>query len=79
MIFLQVLSLAKPLSIQAHPDKGLAELLHAMRPATYRDANHKPEMAVAVTEFRALFGFAGIQVRPNRHRVRIVLSPVATS
>ncbi|VAH71449.1 unnamed protein product [Triticum turgidum subsp. durum] len=57
----KVLSVAKPLSIQAHPDKGLAELLHAMRPATYRDANHKPEMAVAVTEFRALFGFAGIQ------------------
>ncbi|XP_037403982.1 mannose-6-phosphate isomerase 1-like [Triticum dicoccoides] len=57
----KVLSVAKPLSIQAHPDKGLAELLHAMRPATYRDANHKPEMAIAVTDFRALFGFAGIQ------------------
>jgi mannose-6-phosphate isomerase len=60
---LQVLSVAKPLSIQAHPDKGLAELLHALRPATYKDANHKPEMAIAVTEFHALFGFAGIEVR----------------
>nr|BAJ97590.1 predicted protein [Hordeum vulgare subsp. vulgare] len=57
----KVLSVAKPLSIQAHPDKSLAELLHAMRPATYRDANHKPEMAIAVTDFRALFGFAGIE------------------
>uniref|UniRef100_A0ACD5V9R4 Uncharacterized protein n=1 Tax=Avena sativa TaxID=4498 RepID=A0ACD5V9R4_AVESA len=58
---LKVLSVAKPLSIQAHPDKALAEALHQLRPARYRDANHKPEMAIAVTEFHALFGFAGIQ------------------
>jgi mannose-6-phosphate isomerase class I len=58
----QVLSVAKALSIQAHPDRGLAAALHALRPATYRDANHKPEMAVAVTEFHALCGFAATQV-----------------
>ncbi|XP_024315614.1 mannose-6-phosphate isomerase 1 isoform X3 [Brachypodium distachyon] len=57
----KVLSVGKPLSIQAHPDKDLAELLHAMRPATYKDSNHKPEMAIAITEFRALFGFAGTE------------------
>ncbi|CAL4980184.1 unnamed protein product [Urochloa decumbens] len=54
----KVLSVAKALSIQAHPDRPLAAALHALRPATYRDANHKPEMAVAVTEFHALCGFA---------------------
>ncbi|XP_037487626.1 uncharacterized protein LOC119366066 [Triticum dicoccoides] len=57
----KVLSVAKPLSIQAHPDKGLAELLNAMRSSTYRDANHKPEMAIAITDFRTLFGFASIE------------------
>ena len=54
--------MAKALSIQAHPDRGLAAALHALRPATYRDANHKPEMAVAVTEFHALCGFAATKV-----------------
>ncbi|KAL6589872.1 hypothetical protein ACP70R_050186 [Stipagrostis hirtigluma subsp. patula] len=57
----KVLSVAKALSIQAHPDKKLAEVLHALRPATYKDGNHKPEMAIAVTESRALCGFAGIE------------------
>ncbi|KAL6654902.1 hypothetical protein ACP70R_008367 [Stipagrostis hirtigluma subsp. patula] len=58
---LKALSVSKALSIQAHPDRDLARALHALRPAAYRDANHKPEMAVAVTEFRALCGFAGVQ------------------
>ncbi|KAF0895005.1 hypothetical protein E2562_004992 [Oryza meyeriana var. granulata] len=57
----KVLSVAKALSIQAHPDRELARALHALHPATYRDANHKPEMAVAVTEFRVLCGFVGVQ------------------
>lgn len=61
----QVLSVAKALSIQAHPDRDLARALHALRPAAYRDANHKPEMAVAITEFRALCGFAGTLVRTS--------------
>jgi mannose-6-phosphate isomerase len=64
----KVLSVAKPLSIQAHPDKALAEELHALRPDAYRDANHKPEMAIAITHFRALFGFVGIEVRRARAR-----------
>ncbi|XP_066317288.1 mannose-6-phosphate isomerase 1 isoform X1 [Miscanthus floridulus] len=57
----KVLSVAKALSIQAHPDKKLAEVLHALRPSTYKDDNHKPEMAIAITEFRALCGFAAIE------------------
>ncbi|CAO2185469.1 unnamed protein product [Urochloa humidicola] len=57
----KVLSVARALSIQAHPDKKLAEVLHALRPSTYKDDNHKPEMAIAITEFRALCGFASIE------------------
>ncbi|WOL18478.1 mannose-6-phosphate isomerase 1-like [Canna indica] len=53
----KILSVSKALSIQAHPDKELARLLHKMRPSVYKDPNHKPEMAIALTEFRALCGF----------------------
>uniref|UniRef100_A0ACD5VL03 Uncharacterized protein n=1 Tax=Avena sativa TaxID=4498 RepID=A0ACD5VL03_AVESA len=69
-----VLSVAKPLSIQAHPDKSLAKELHDQRPADYRDANHKPEMAIAITEFRALFGFAGIEFRTLTEKELLILS-----
>ena len=42
---------------QAHPDKVLAENLHTRFPNTYKDGNHKPEMAIALTPFEALCGF----------------------
>ncbi|KAI3665546.1 hypothetical protein L6452_44173 [Arctium lappa] len=54
---LKVLSVGRSLSIQAHPDKDLAGLLHKLQPDVYKDANHKPEMALALTEFEALCGF----------------------
>ncbi|KAE8709330.1 Mannose-6-phosphate isomerase 2 [Hibiscus syriacus] len=57
----KVLSVAKPLSIQAHPDKELAKELHKLKPNIYKDANHKPEMALALTEFRALCGFITLE------------------
>jgi mannose-6-phosphate isomerase len=44
----KVLSIQKALSIQSHPDKVLAKRLHAERPHIYKDANHKPELALAV-------------------------------
>lgn len=63
----KLLAAAQPLSLQAHPTipqaragfaaenaAGLA-LDHPQR--TYRDANHKPEMIVALTEFTAMAGF----------------------
>ncbi|KAF9575641.1 Mannose-6-phosphate isomerase [Mortierella alpina] len=53
----KVLSIGKALSIQAHPDKALAEKLFKDRPDLYKDDNHKPEMALALTEFEALCGF----------------------
>ncbi|RDA87767.1 hypothetical protein CP532_2455 [Ophiocordyceps camponoti-leonardi (nom. inval.)] len=54
---LKVLSIDKALSIQAHPNKKLAEKLHARDPGNYPDDNHKPEMAIAITPFEGLCGF----------------------
>ncbi|KAI9162932.1 mannose-6-phosphate isomerase [Paramyrothecium foliicola] len=53
----KVLSINKALSIQAHPNKKLAEQLHAKDPKNYPDDNHKPEMAIAITPFEGLCGF----------------------
>ncbi|GLT41148.1 hypothetical protein SLA2020_152330 [Shorea laevis] len=57
----KVLSVAKALSIQAHPDKELARELHKLQPHLYKDDNHKPEMALAITEFEALCGFISLE------------------
>lgn len=53
----KVLSVRTALSIQAHPDKALAVRLHVRTPDMYKDDNHKPEMAVAITPFEALCSF----------------------
>ena len=53
----KVLSVNKALSIQTHPDKENARRLHAERPDIYKDPNHKPEMAIALTDFEGLCGF----------------------
>ncbi|KAM7194222.1 putative mannose-6-phosphate isomerase [Rhypophila sp. PSN 637] len=53
----KVLSINKALSIQAHPNKKLAEQLHAKDSKNYPDDNHKPEMAIAITPFEGLCGF----------------------
>jgi mannose-6-phosphate isomerase len=53
----KVLSIAKALSIQAHPDKELAKKLFAENPQMYKDPNHKPEMTLALTQFEALCSF----------------------
>lgn len=53
----KVLSVRTALSIQAHPNKALAEKLHHDDPFHYPDSNHKPELAIAITEFEAFCGF----------------------
>lgn len=63
----KVLSVNKALSIQAHPNKALAEKLHARDPKNYPDDNHKPEMAIAITSFEGLCGF-----RPPREVVHFL-------
>ncbi|KAG1890327.1 mannose-6-phosphate isomerase [Suillus subluteus] len=50
----KVLAIDKALSIQTHPDKKTSEKLHAEQPTVYTDPNHKPEMALALTDFKAL-------------------------
>jgi mannose-6-phosphate isomerase len=53
----KVLSIGKALSIQAHPNKKLAEQLHKKDSKNYPDDNHKPEMTIAITPFDGLCGF----------------------
>lgn len=53
----KVLSINKALSIQAHPAKAHAQVLHRTAPDLYRDPNHKPELAVAISEFEGFCGF----------------------
>jgi mannose-6-phosphate isomerase len=47
-------------TLKAHPDKVLAKSLFENFPKIYKDPNHKPEMAVALTPFQALCGFRSI-------------------
>lgn len=54
---LKILDVARPLSIQAHPDKKLAKILHEKDPENYPDSNHKPEMAICLQGMQALVGF----------------------
>ena len=57
-ILFKVLSIAKALPLQAHPDKALAEQLHRKNSKTFVDSNHKPEIAVAISDgFRGFVGF----------------------
>lgn len=53
----KVLSVNKALSIQSHPTKEKAKILHGLDPSHYPDDNHKPEMAIALTDFQLLCGF----------------------
>ncbi|KAJ6478477.1 mannose-6-phosphate isomerase-like protein [Mycena vitilis] len=53
----KVLAMEKALSIQTHPDKQTAEVLFAQQPDIYKGPNHKPEMALALTQFSALCAF----------------------
>ena len=54
---LKILTAGRALSIQAHPDRRLAARLHARLPQHYPDANHKPEIAIALSAFDALCQF----------------------
>ncbi len=63
----KLLAAERPLSIQAHPDRAQAVAGYAAEEAagialsaperSYKDANHKPELLVALTPVSALCGF----------------------
>lgn len=62
---LKVLSINRALSIQAHPDKKLAQILHQKDPQNYPDDNHKPEIAIAIDELSAVVGLKEINEIKN--------------
>ena len=49
--------LPKALPLQIHPDKDLATRLHAKDAQKFGDANHKPEIAVALSKFETFVGW----------------------
>jgi mannose-6-phosphate isomerase len=53
----KILSIAKALPLQIHPNKDLAAKLHAKDPDNFTDPNHKPEIAVALSKFEVFAGF----------------------
>ncbi|MDG4820922.1 mannose-6-phosphate isomerase, class I [Asanoa sp. WMMD1127] len=54
---LKFLAADAPLSLQAHPDLDRARERFAAGDTNYVDANHKPELLVAIEPFDALCGF----------------------
>jgi mannose-6-phosphate isomerase len=78
----KLLAADRPLSLQVHPSRDLAEIGYDREDAAgvpldapervYKDRNHKPEMVYALSEFDSLIGF-----RPTAEILR-VLSPLDT-
>lgn len=53
----KILSFSKALPLQIHPHKKLAEKLHQVDPNKFKDANHKPEIAIALSKFELFAGW----------------------
>ncbi len=53
----KILSIAKALPLQIHPNKDLAAKLHAKNPDQFTDDNHKPEIAIALGKFEVFAGW----------------------
>lgn len=70
----KILSIAKALPLQIHPDKALAEKLHAQNPDQFTDSNHKPEIAIALdSPFEV---FAGWKPTPEIQSLFTSLPPL---
>ncbi len=52
----KILSIAKALPLQLHPNREMAAELHKKDPSSYTDPNHKPEIALALTKFESFCG-----------------------
>ncbi|MDR7279171.1 mannose-6-phosphate isomerase, class I [Catenuloplanes atrovinosus] len=63
---MKILAADAPLSLQAHPTLEHARARFAAGHGGYVDANHKPELLVALTPFDALCGFADPAVAADR-------------
>lgn len=53
----QILSFCKALPLQIHPNLDLAAKLHKENPEKFGDANHKPEIAIALSKFELFVGW----------------------
>ena len=53
----KILSIAKALPLQIHPNKDLAAKLHKQSPEQFTDDNHKPEIAIALGPFEVFAGW----------------------
>jgi mannose-6-phosphate isomerase len=53
----KILSFSKALPLQIHPDKALAEILNRKDPGKFTDSNHKPEIAIALSQFELFVGW----------------------
>ncbi|KAH7018165.1 RmlC-like cupin domain-containing protein [Microdochium trichocladiopsis] len=53
----KILSIAKALPLQIHPNRDLASKLHEKDPEKFTDDNHKPEIAVALSKFELFAGW----------------------
>lgn len=53
----KILSIAKALPLQIHPNKDLAAKLHKKNPEQFTDDNHKPEIAIALGPFEVFAGW----------------------
>lgn len=81
----KLLAAERPLSLQTHPSKAQAEEGFARENAAgieltapnrnYRDPNHKPELIVALTPFRAMAGFRPLA--RTRELFDAIASPIA--
>ncbi|KAF4457144.1 Mannose-6-phosphate isomerase [Fusarium albosuccineum] len=70
----KVLSIAKALPLQVHPNKEFSSKKHNEDPDSFTDPNHKPEIALSLTEFEAFCGFKPVEAivdilrqKPLRH------------
>ena len=65
----KVLSVNKSLSIQAHPTKEHASILHSQYPERYPDPNHKPELAIGLYNrcYFSIFAKAKRQIQWREH------------
>ncbi|KIW06243.1 mannose-6-phosphate isomerase, class I [Verruconis gallopava] len=57
----KILSIAKALPLQLHPNRTLASELHRRSPEQFTDPNHKPEIAIALGTFEAFVGWKPLE------------------
>ncbi|KAN0113011.1 mannose-6-phosphate isomerase [Hyaloscypha variabilis] len=76
----KILSIAKALPLQIHPDKELAAKLHKGDPEKFGDANHKPEIAVALGKFEVFVGWKALpEIQQLFTNIPILKSHLTTS